>query len=418
METTVAGCLVLKEATSERGHGRDSRPGNVCDLAALTPPPHCRCFPAQCLAIYIKKIPTHTHTHTHRGTVLTRREMVMLTLSWMVKQTDGCGIPLPHWSALSDQTHASWPRPGQPARKEMRGVAGWRWRCRLRLREDELGCVCVGGVLMWNAIHSLCHISPNSWVADALAPRGRGGGAGRWGELKAGHLEAREICGAAAGRNVIETHWEGFQAPPQKSRRLLSADLSHLCTHGTHVLTHPPVTPSSHRVTAMLALPFFLRVMSSPSCSVIFSPPPLSSFPEENASPVAPPVTVRRLNNLFHVWLTFRVSVVPGGFQEFQPLHPQQWRHLRECRRLQKPTLPEISFHLEGTGTLVSCEGGKTRKGRRAADEARSELLCKNSRAWADTIGRVMMTERMKEQESAREERKESQSEKSAGSNN
>lgn len=53
METTVAGCLVLKEATSEGGHGRDSRPGNVCDLGHTHSPPHSPCFPAQCLAIHI-----------------------------------------------------------------------------------------------------------------------------------------------------------------------------------------------------------------------------------------------------------------------------------------------------------------------------------------------------------------------------
>lgn len=57
METTVAGCLVLKEATSEGGHGRDSRPGNVCDLAVLTP----HHTPCSVFGISNHKIPTHTH---------------------------------------------------------------------------------------------------------------------------------------------------------------------------------------------------------------------------------------------------------------------------------------------------------------------------------------------------------------------
>ena len=66
METTVAGCLVLKEATSDGGHGRDSRPGNVCDLAVLTPH-HTVDVSLLSVWHFTSKNPyaqRHTHTHT------------------------------------------------------------------------------------------------------------------------------------------------------------------------------------------------------------------------------------------------------------------------------------------------------------------------------------------------------------------
>lgn len=177
-----------------------------------------------------------------------------------------------------------------------------------------------GGGFMWNAIYSLYHISLYGWVADALAPQGREGGAGRLRTLKPGHLEAREICGAAAWRNVIETHWEVFWHLPTRvddSYPLISVTFAPMVHTSSHIPCHS-IIPQGHGHTGA----HFLspcHVVSLLLCN--FSP--LSSFPEENVSPVAPLVSVSGLNNLFHVWLMFRVSAVPGGFQEFQPLHPQ-----------------------------------------------------------------------------------------------
>lgn len=215
-------------------------------------------------------------------------------------------------------------------------------------------------------------------MADALAPQGREGGAARWGKLKPGHLEAREICGAAAGRNVTETYWEVYWHPPKSvddSYPLISVTFAPMVHTSSHIPGHS-IIPQGHGHTGA---PFLspCHVVSLLLCNFF---PPLSLFPEENVSPVASTVSVRGLNNLFHVWLMFRVSVVPGGFQEFQPLHPQQWRHLRECRRHHNQTLPEFAFHLEGTGMDVSCEDEK--QGRQTSCRWSSEqIIVQNSRA-------------------------------------
>lgn len=120
---------------------------------------------------------------------------------------------------------------------------------------------------MWNAIHSLCYISLNGWVADALAPRGREGGAGRWEKLKPGHL----VVLRQRGMSLKPT--ERFSGTFPKDDWLLSVDLSHLL-HPRYTRPHTsPVTLSSNRVMVTLALFFFLCVTSSLSCSVIFFPP-------------------------------------------------------------------------------------------------------------------------------------------------
>lgn len=55
METTVAGCLVLMEATWQGGHERDSRPGTVCDLTTLAPCCTFWCFPPRLLSPLLKR---------------------------------------------------------------------------------------------------------------------------------------------------------------------------------------------------------------------------------------------------------------------------------------------------------------------------------------------------------------------------
>lgn len=101
---------------------------------------------------------------------------------------------------------------------------------------------------MWNAIYSLCHISLYGWVADALAPQGREGGAGRLRTLKPGHLEAREICGAAPWRNVIETHWEVFWHLPTRvddSYPLISVTFAPMVHTSSHIPCHS-IIPQGH----------------------------------------------------------------------------------------------------------------------------------------------------------------------------
>lgn len=124
---------------------------------------------------------------------------------------------------------------------------------------------------MWNAIHSLCHISLNGWVADALAPQGREGGAGRWGKLKPGHLEAWEVCGAAAGRNVNETRWEVFWHLPKRvddSYPLIS-------------VTFAPTGHTSSRIPCHSIIPQGHGHAGSPSCYLchVVSPLLCNFFP-------------------------------------------------------------------------------------------------------------------------------------------
>lgn len=68
-----------------------------------------------------QKIP---NTHTQRHAFNKERNHDADTFLDHKTPNDGFGILFPYWSTLSDQMYASWPRPGQPARKEMRVVWG------------------------------------------------------------------------------------------------------------------------------------------------------------------------------------------------------------------------------------------------------------------------------------------------------
>lgn len=94
METTVAGCLVLKEATSEGGHGRDSRPGNVCDLAVLTP--HHTADVSLLSVWHFTSNYTHTHTYIERYTLNKERNCDADTFLDHKTPNDGFGILFPY----------------------------------------------------------------------------------------------------------------------------------------------------------------------------------------------------------------------------------------------------------------------------------------------------------------------------------
>lgn len=104
---------------------------------------------------------------------------------------------------------------------------------------------------------------------------------------------------------------------------------------------------------------------------------------------------------------------MPKGFQEFQPLRPQVWRHLRECHRHHtKHFLHTLRVHLSSGSNMNRCFlcRWKTRKNKLTADEAclvgycTKHSCCAHACLWMED--RLMMTERMKEQERATEERK------------
>lgn len=261
---------------------------------------------------------------------------------------------------------------------------------------------------------------------------GGGGLGGRWGRHIRGRLNA--VWGAyAAGRNVI-IPTQMFSAPPPPKKRkerttergewCLSLDLSHLCTHSTHIITHPlsACHPTGSR-SSWRSLS--LCVMLSLSCSVIsFFSSRLSR--KECVSCRSTSQCQGGKTAHFSVWLTCGVSEVPGGFQEFQLSHPQLWRHLRECHRDHtRHFLYTLGIHLPA----VSCPDDRFQGGCEKQSNCTTELALEyGAKHWRCARAWLRMEGRVKEEwwwqrgwrssrgrESSRGKERQSQSEKSGG---
>lgn len=177
-------------------------------------------------------------------------------------------------------------------------------------------------------------------VADALAPRSGEDGWRRRTQRKMREANRptvwrrRTIWSLCSRKECHHPHWIFWHLPKQRHKRegawCLSLDLSHLCTHSTHIITHllsachPAGSRSSWRSISVC------HVVSLLLCNFLFFFF-LSSFPERMCLLFLYQLVSGGKTTHFSVWLSYRLSEVPEGFQEFQLLHPQLWRYLREC---------------------------------------------------------------------------------------
>lgn len=145
-------------------------------------------------------------------------------------------------------------------------------------------------------------------VADALAPRSGEDGWRRRTQRRMREANRptvwrrRTIWSLCSRKECHHPHWIFWHLPKQRHKRegawCLSLDLSHLCTHSTHIITHllsachPAGSRSSWRSISVC------HVVSLLLCNFLFFFFPLL-FPGKNVPPVPLPVTVGGQNNPF-----------------------------------------------------------------------------------------------------------------------
>lgn len=158
------------------------------------------------------------------------------------------------------------PGPGLVSLEERK----WGWRTRTRRRGWSSGVLMWG----WNVIWSLCRISLNGRVADALAPQGGEDGWWWWWwwRTRRKTKEAnRRTPWRRKRKECHHLHWKVFwhhlhQKKRQQRGRMMLIPQSKSPLYPQHTHHHTsPVSLLSHRVTVKLALPLCVSCCLSPA---------------------------------------------------------------------------------------------------------------------------------------------------------